>query len=524
MSAETKFEFPNQGLTVFLKFAQKDPSKMNRIIAQMGADEAWIRNEKNWHSREFFEDFLNRLVQEFGHDAVYQAGIHMFTQGQFKLGDSALGLLVSPQLLFSKLPAMVKRMNKYNTYVYQALPDTMTSQSCLLTQYCGSTEYHQFNCYMCDLARGSIEGSLRKLDYKLLSLNEEKCVKKGDKHCEYRVTWLKRTTLWSYIAAAIPFGFLAYGGQQGWLPTWVHETGAYIGLVTASVLIPAVSFWMSSRFRYRLTDIFDFQQQTLEQLQGILESERRLSQSLVDYQHHYQRAVRMATLGELSYGIVHDMASPLTILQIGSGSLAESGYNPKEIDHSVNMINAATAQLLLFQNLLRKTVRSGGSIEPCQVRVKQVVKDLATLFTTSARQKDITFETETDVPDELEIYGREDLLQRCLSNALQNAINALDKSEIKKISLRMSTEENSVVFEVIDSGPGIPSEILQRSTSGITQSRNNTGNVKGSGFGLFAMKKMVEEMHGRLLIETGSLGTTMKFVIPTDARTIKQTA
>jgi signal transduction histidine kinase len=99
-----------------------------------------------------------------------------------------------------------------------------------------------------------------------------------------------------------------------------------------------------------------------------------------------------------------------------------------------------------------------------------------------------------------------------LLNLLQNAFDAVtERPEEKWIRIEVAVQDGSVVFSVIDSGPGIPEELKPR----IMEPFFTTKEVgKGTGLGLSLSRKIVEEHGGKLELEERDGHPCFSFRIP----------
>ena len=120
-------------------------------------------------------------------------------------------------------------------------------------------------------------------------------------------------------------------------------------------------------------------------------------------------------------------------------------------------------------------------------------------------------------PDTLTVLGDRDELIRALENLIENALKygAAGKRVDVTVGTRAGLPEARVA--VRDYGPGIPEEqrpLLFRRFVRLPQ----TGDVPGSGIGLYIAKSLVEAMHGRIWHDTpNETGSTFRFTLPVEA-------
>lgn len=511
-------DFSNQVLKAFLGYARKDALRYGLLLEALKADPQWIQDGKQWHSAEFHERFLSAFCELFGPESVIKATEAMYSRKGFTLGESALGLLISPDILLSRLGRMVRRMNVYNSYSFHKGHTQLNHTAGRLIQKYRDPDRGTLNAYLCDSCRASLTGAFEKLGYRLLSLNEKSCVKRGDSQCEYEMVWSNKGSLFAGLTLLLPLmiWYLIRWPNLGFLGS---EASVFL-LFLLSAAVPAVYLISQWKTRRRLDEAFEFQQETLDQLRELLLREHQLNHSILEYQAQYQRMVNMAMLGELSYGIVHDMASPITVIQMGSGSLLEKMHNkaeipPQEVAKVFDAIKRSTDRLVRMQNLLRRTVKSENQIEKKRVDINRMMTDVVSLFDTLTRHRAIEVETHLDLQDVAALVTSENHLERCLANAIQNAINAMKTAEIRKLRISAVKSGNHMEFAVSDSGAGIEEDVRGQLFSHLAPSRNATGEIAGSGFGLIAMKKMIEEINGTIEISSAAgMGTTVRFLVP----------
>jgi signal transduction histidine kinase len=96
------------------------------------------------------------------------------------------------------------------------------------------------------------------------------------------------------------------------------------------------------------------------------------------------------------------------------------------------------------------------------------------------------------------------ILLSLLGNLLRNAIKYLGESTRREITLRVRRRRGRVVFEVEDTGPGIPPTLGARIFEPYVRGPN-TG-MPGIGLGLATVKRLVESHGGTVGVKAGSQG------------------
>jgi two-component system sensor histidine kinase VicK len=104
-------------------------------------------------------------------------------------------------------------------------------------------------------------------------------------------------------------------------------------------------------------------------------------------------------------------------------------------------------------------------------------------------------------------------LRQVLDNVVGNAIKYSYPGGEIHVSIR--SEENQVILQVTDQGPGIPAGDQPHIFDKFYRGANITSDVEGSGLGLAIVKNIVEKQQGRIWVEsTEGKGSSFFIVLP----------
>jgi signal transduction histidine kinase len=220
-----------------------------------------------------------------------------------------------------------------------------------------------------------------------------------------------------------------------------------------------------------------------------------------------QKQDRLSAIGQMLAGIIHDLKTPLTIIngyaQLMTGDrTAEARLDYKErIQKQIGDIQGMTSELLAFARgeseiLLRKV--------HMRVFLKEIEELLAREF--EARGSKLVIE---------DLFGGsvkmdESKMRRVVSNLARNALEAMGPRGTFKIRVEAAEEMVALTFE--DDGPGIPQEMSGR----LFESFATHGKEHGTGLGLAIVKKIVDEHGGTIRVNSGpGQGTVFRVELPT---------
>lgn len=216
----------------------------------------------------------------------------------------------------------------------------------------------------------------------------------------------------------------------------------------------------------------------------------------------------------------HEMRTPLSVI---NGYL-EILLNEKELDPKIHSflrkIEEETARLTrMFNDLLdiQRLEKAVGEEKKFEVlNFSNTVKKAYDFFKIVAKKSNIDFVA--DIEDNIYILGNEDRLLQAVYNILDNAFKytALKEKGDKKVWLRLYRENNEVIFEVEDSGIGIPSKELKKIFNIFYRvDKSRTRQVPGFGLGLYIVKTILDNHGARVFLDSEeNNGTLFRVIFP----------
>jgi signal transduction histidine kinase len=227
-----------------------------------------------------------------------------------------------------------------------------------------------------------------------------------------------------------------------------------------------------------------------------LELSRELAIAAVrrDRDDRLQRADKLATMGALATGIAHEVATPLGVI-LGRAEQLEPRVAADE--RARRAVEIIVQQSERIRSIIRGflTLARGGS--PSLVHVAPQAIALAAVRLVEHRFAAARVGLETSIaPDLPAIASEPRLFEQALVNLLLNACDACDAGG--RVELHVRSDEEHVVFVVIDDGVGISSEVAARAVEPFFTTKPDG---LGTGLGLAIATEIVKHHQGRLEIE-----------------------
>jgi two-component system, LuxR family, sensor kinase FixL len=207
---------------------------------------------------------------------------------------------------------------------------------------------------------------------------------------------------------------------------------------------------------------------------------------------------RLATMGEMTTGISHELNQPLaaitTFAQAAARLLASAEPALGDVRDALEQIAAQALRAGEIIRRLRSLVRNRETHREL-TGINELIEELGTLTRADARMQDVrvTLGLAADIPpvniDRIQI-------QQVLLNLVRNAVQALESTDRQQREIAIETGVDSagdVQVQVRDTGPGISAEFLPRLFLPF-----ETTKADGTGLGLAISRSIVEAHKGRL--------------------------
>ncbi|MBI3301003.1 MAG: PAS domain S-box protein [Deltaproteobacteria bacterium] len=242
--------------------------------------------------------------------------------------------------------------------------------------------------------------------------------------------------------------------------------------------------------------------QAEEALREKSEEVRAISQQL------WQTA-KLATMGELTASIAHELNNPLATVSLRVESLLMQLPTDDSKRRALEIIQQEVERMsTLVVNLLQTSRRASLQISTLDVR-EEIAKTLE-LMQYHLRNRRITMVQEF-APDVPLIQADRQQLRQLFLNLFTNASDATPQGGT--LTIRVGVTEERVVIEVTDTGVGIAPEDLPHVMEPFFTTKPEG---RGTGLGLAICRRIVHEHQGTLEIASGGLGkgTTVYVTLP----------
>lgn len=245
----------------------------------------------------------------------------------------------------------------------------------------------------------------------------------------------------------------------------------------------------------------------------------RTAQLITSQKEELARTQEVARLkDEFVFLAVHELRTPVTAIR-GFLELTEASYKnfPKDVQFRLSaMAQASTHLNQLVNNILEiaRTDSRMGALAAKPEVFKPILDEVLGEVESLVKKKKITLNL--NIAPLPKVLCDDAKLKEVLINLVDNAVKYNRESGTIYIGAYAAPGENFMVFEIRDTGYGIPKEqqekIFQKFFRAVT---HETHEILGTGLGLFITRMLVEKMGGKLMFTSVEHeGTTFSFTLP----------
>ncbi|MFO8086535.1 MAG: [Fe-Fe] hydrogenase large subunit C-terminal domain-containing protein [Bacteroidales bacterium] len=249
---------------------------------------------------------------------------------------------------------------------------------------------------------------------------------------------------------------------------------------------------------------------TIESLHNSVSQLNESNQKLESAREALKQSEKLASMGQLSAGIAHELNNPLGVVIMYANILKEEAKEDEQISDDLKLIVEQAERCKKIVGGLLNFARKN--------QVKRTLLNLEELAHNSINALIIPDNVDTQVICKLDNpfaeLDEEQMLQ-LLSNLVKNAFEAMPEGG--KLSVIIERENENIIFKVKDTGEGIPKENLDKIFEPFYTTK---GIGKGTGLGLATIYGIAKMHQGKIAIDSntdpdkGPTGTTFKVTLP----------
>ena len=221
--------------------------------------------------------------------------------------------------------------------------------------------------------------------------------------------------------------------------------------------------------------------------------------SLAEAQDRAVTSERLAAIGRMGAVVVHDLRSPLTVLN-GIGGEIRHAADAREDKDLADLADELRTEVEHMQRMCEELLEVTRATERVRELASESLDDVVDMAVSAlgetAAGRGVALDTATDSGARVNLH--EDGIRRALRNLVNNAIEA--SSQGGRVEVATSVEGAEALVRVSDQGGGIPDDMLDR----LFEPFATSGKRGGTGLGLTIVKKVMDDHGGGVAVETAA--------------------
>jgi len=265
---------------------------------------------------------------------------------------------------------------------------------------------------------------------------------------------------------------------------------------------------LESRVQERTIELVTANKQLRSEVQERKQTEAALKKTRSELVH----TAKMATLGQMSAGINHELNQPLAAIRsysdnarqlLDKGRVDEALWNMSQIGELTDRMAQIGVQLKEFS---RKT---SGQLET--IGLQGVVDGALEILAPVLKKSGVQIQVDEDLGS-LKVVGNQVLLQQVMVNLIRNGVQAVESSPEKNITIAARQKDDTVVLWIEDSGSGIDQEQIKQIFDPFYTTKKSG---EGLGLGLTITERILKDMGASISVVSNSSFTRFEIILPT---------
>ena len=218
----------------------------------------------------------------------------------------------------------------------------------------------------------------------------------------------------------------------------------------------------------------------------------------------------------------HEIRTPLNAIMGFSESLKEENLSEKAQEEVNDIISASNSLLEIVNGILDISKIEANKLEivDSEYDIYKMINELKNLTKARIGQKNIELKLYVDKSLPQVLYGDAVRLKQIILNLLTNAAKYTDQGKIEfNINCVFNQDICRLIISVKDTGRGIKEENINKLFTKFERLDEKNSTIEGTGLGLAITKKLVDLMHGKIVVQS-KVNVGSNFMVSIDQKMV----
>ena len=247
-------------------------------------------------------------------------------------------------------------------------------------------------------------------------------------------------------------------------------------------------------------------------LQAEIDERVKTEKVLRDTQNELVQTGKLAALGHMAAGIVHELNQPISAIRTHAAScrLLLDREQPEKARETMASIARITDHMASITSQLKSFAHKSPKLKE-KVCLQDCFEDVALVVQPLLNEHNIKIDKQC-AEQPLIIYAERGKIKQVLVNLITNAVDAMRGRDDKLLVVAMRAEDQNAIISVRDSGPGIGRDVMDEIFTPFVTTKD-VG--EGLGLGLSITYRIISDLGGTIRANNPSSGgACMRVTIP----------
>ena len=220
-------------------------------------------------------------------------------------------------------------------------------------------------------------------------------------------------------------------------------------------------------------------------------------------------SAKLASLGQISAGVAHEINNPLTIIAGMSRMIKNSLDNPEKVTSSLIAINTSVDRISKIVTGLQTFSRVDSNQKRELHQLNSIIKETDVITHIKSKHSMINYEIESSSTSFVNCDSTE--IEQVIINLTNNAMDAVRNQKERWVKVNIFDRNNRVIVQVTDSGNKISSDVALKLFDPFFTTKN-VG--EGTGLGLSISQGIIKSHNGEIRYLPDNPHTCFEFALP----------
>ena len=227
-----------------------------------------------------------------------------------------------------------------------------------------------------------------------------------------------------------------------------------------------------------------------------------------------ESSAKLASLGEMSAGVAHEVNNPLTVIlghiDVLMRMTKNNNVDLERFNKGLELMKKSTLRIKSIIHSMKKISRDSSNDQFVEAKLEDIINDTLPLYETDLKNNDIEFSI-SPYSSDLVVFGDPTRLSQVILNLIMNAKDAIENIEKRWINLEITEDSENIKIQVTDCGNGIPLNLRDKMLNPFFTTKE-VG--RGTGLGLSISRGIIESHKGKLYFDFNCPNTRVVIELP----------